>query len=471
MFQLSFKNRLAFNFMITTALVMFGVFAVIYAIVKYNVYRDVNSDIEHEIALHFSEMDFDKDIFKWIDVEEWKEREHNRLTIDPVFVEIYKPDGIPVEKSPNLKKDNLHFYRNIHKKHFVDTTLHRQSIRQVQVPIVRNDSIKGYLSIAMSLEEENVVLDNLMLVLIISAILVLPLLFFIIRYIAGRSIRPIIRITETASQISRQNLNLRINLPPNRDELFVLSETINSLLERIETAVDREKQFTSDASHELRTPLAVIKGNLEVLIRKPREKEEYEKTINYCISEINRMNNLVDQLLLLARFENSQIVLQKQKIALNEIILESLERLSPLIKSRRSVINFKFDELFPVTTDAYKASIIIENILSNAIKYSEVGGVVDIHIFNENGYVICRITDFGIGISKQELQDIYKQFYRAKSNKFSDVKGTGIGLSIVKKLCELLGVSIDIQSSEKQGTTVALLFKDDDAPSGISEGS
>jgi signal transduction histidine kinase len=460
MFQLSFKNRLASNFMISTALVMISVFIIIYSIVKYSVYYDVNADIEHEIQLHFSEMDFDQDIYKWIDEDEWKEKEHNQLTIDPVFVEIFKPDGVPVVKSPNLKESDLHFDRDIQAKHYIDTTLHKQSIREVQVPITKKGEVKGYLLIAMSLEEENVVLENLRLVLFISALAVLLFLFFITRYIAGRSIRPIIRITETTSQISRENLGSRIQLPMNYDELFVLSETINNLLDRIEKAVEREKQFTSDASHELRTPLAVIKGNLEVLIRKPREKEEYEKTINYCISEVNRMNNLVDQLLLLARFENRQIVLDTQKVALNEIILESLERLSPIIKERNTAINFKFDALFPVTIDAYKASIIIENILSNAIKYSEINGIVDIVLSHETGNVQCRITDYGIGISASDMQNIYGQFYRVKPTAHPDVKGTGIGLSIVKRLCELLGVAINIQSSEQQGTIVTLLFPD-----------
>lgn len=460
MFQLSFKNRLAFNFMISTALIKVSVFVIIYSIVKYKVYYDVNADLEQEINLHFSEMDFDQDIFKWIDKEEWKEKEHNEVTVDPVFVEIFDSEGREIQRSPNLNKSTLHFEDHIRHKYYLDTLLNNKAIREVQVPIIRNNELKGYLLIAMSLEEENAVLESLKLVLIVSAICMLLLLFFITRYIAGRSIRPITHITETASQISRENLGSRIELPMNHDELFVLSETINNLLDRIEKAVERERQFTSDASHELRTPLAVIKGNLEVLIRKPREKEEYEKTINYCISEVNRMNSLVDQLLLLARFENKQIVLDTQKVALNEIILESLERLSPIIRERNTIINFRFEELFPVTIDAYKASIIIENILSNAIKYSEANGTVDIVLSHQNGQVKCRITDYGIGISEEDMQNIYGQFYRAKPTEHPEVKGTGIGLSIVKRLCDLLGVAVNIESAEQKGTTVTLLFPD-----------
>ncbi|WP_321538772.1 histidine kinase dimerization/phospho-acceptor domain-containing protein [Flavobacterium piscinae] len=126
------------------------------------------------------------------------------------------------------------------------------------------------------------------------------------RFFAGRSIKPVQTIIETSNQITKDNLKTRIPLPQNKDELFVLSENINSLLNRIENAVDREKQFTSDASHELRTPLAVIKGTMEVLIRKPRNEAEYKEKIRFCIDEIDRLNTMVDQLLLLARFENQK---------------------------------------------------------------------------------------------------------------------------------------------------------------------
>lgn len=110
--------------------------------------------------------------------------------------------------------------------------------------------------------------------------------------------------------------------------MYVLSENINNLLNRIESAIDREKQFTSDASHELRTPLAVIKGTMEVLIRKPRNQQEYEEKIQFCISEVNRLNHMVDQLLLLARFENQKQNVKQETIYLNALILDNLTRFS-----------------------------------------------------------------------------------------------------------------------------------------------
>jgi len=192
------------------------------------------------------------------------------------------------------------------------------------VPLYDEQKIIGHLFIAMSLDDAQMILTNLRNTLSVSFPLILILLFLIARLIAGRSIKPVTAITETSSNITKDNLKGRIVLPQNKDELYTLSKTINDLLDRIENAVEREKQFTSDASHELRTPLTVLKGTLEVLIRKPRTQAEYEEKIAYSIKEVNRVNNLVDQLLLLARFENQKQRLKIEKVYLNALILDTL---------------------------------------------------------------------------------------------------------------------------------------------------
>ncbi|RYF13191.1 MAG: HAMP domain-containing histidine kinase, partial [Oxalobacteraceae bacterium] len=182
------------------------------------------------------------------------------------------------------------------------------------------------------------------------------------RYLAGKSIVPVLEITDTTNRISHDNLDERIALPKNRDELFVLSTTINGLLDRVENAVIREKRFASDASHELRTPLAVIKGTLEVLIRKPRDTQEYEKQISYCVSEVDRLSNLVDQLLLLARVESQKSEIKSQEVALDEVILESMRRFSSEISNARLKIEFAFEKRYTIVSDAWLVAIVIENL-------------------------------------------------------------------------------------------------------------
>lgn len=247
--KLSFKNRIASNYIVTTALLIFVVFSIIYSIVKYSVYRDVNNDIISEVEKHRTEIEIAGNSFNLIDEEEWKEREHNTLDVNPVFIQFIDQNGNVIDKSPNLKKSSLTFDKENADNNLFDTKLADNAIRQIQVPIFQKTKIIGYIIVAMSLEDAIMVLDNLFEVLIIAYPVILILLFFIARFFAGRSIKPISSIITTSNIITKDNLTSRIPLPQNRDELFVLSQTINNLLDRIETAVEREKQFTSDASH------------------------------------------------------------------------------------------------------------------------------------------------------------------------------------------------------------------------------
>jgi signal transduction histidine kinase len=458
MAPLSFKNRIASYYIITTALLVLGVFFVIYSIVKFSVYSHVNNDVAAEVKNHLAEIEIKKNAIFLIHNEEWKEREHNTIDVNPVFVEFLDAKAKVIEKSPNLKKQTLTFHNEAENNIFFDAKLIHISIRQIQVPIVQNTKIIGYLVVAMSLEDATMVLDNLFNILLIAYPLILMLLFFIARFIAGRSIKPISSIIETSNAITKDNLVSRIPLPQNRDELYILSQTINSLLDRIESTIEREKQFTSDASHELRTPLTVIKGTLEVLIRKARNPLEYEEKIAFCITEVNRLNHMVDQLLLLARFENQKQTLKIEKVYLNTLILDELSRFSSVIESKKIAVETQFSKNHYVKTDPYLVSIIIQNLVSNALKYSTERSKLTIQIIENYGKMECHIIDSGIGIPEEDLKKIFNQFYRSKSNEHPEIKGSGLGLSIVRRLCLLLGIDVKIVSKEQQGTTVILSF-------------
>jgi signal transduction histidine kinase len=312
--------------------------------------------------------------------------------------------------------------------------------------------------IAMSLEDSAMVLNNLFTVLVVAFPLILLVLFLIARFIAGRSIKPISTIIQTSNIITKDNLKSRIPLPINKDELHLLSMTINNLLDRVENAIEREKQFTSDASHELRTPLAVIKGTLEVLIRKPRNQEEYRAKIDFCINEVNRLNHLVDELLLLARFENQKQSLKRESVSLNAIFLDIISRNTITISEKKLKCEALFSTDFYVETDAYLFSIVVNNILNNAIKYSKNNCKILFDIQEIDHQIICTISDNGIGIAAEDLEKIFDQFYRSKSNHHPEIKGTGLGLSIVKRLCLLLEIDLQIQSKENIGTKVILSF-------------
>lgn len=456
-FSFSFKNRIAFNYIISGAFLIAIVFLFIYNIVKYSVNQHINEEIQEELFKHLDDVSTDSNDTYLIQVDQWRAREHNSISVNPVFVEFYDNNKLLIDKSPNLKSSNLKLLSDEQNNLFIDTSLNQIPVRQIQTAIINKNKVVGYLVVAMSMEDFEIVqiLKNILIVLFP---LIIIILFFIARFFAGRSILPVKTIIDTSSQITRDNLQMRIPLPTNKDELYALSQNINNLLDRIEYAIEREKQFTSDASHELRTPLAVIKGTMEVLIRKPRNQQEYENKINFCISEVDRLNKMVDQLLLLARFENQKQNINNESIYLNALLLDQITRFSDKIATKKITINTNFTSEFYINSDSYLVSIIISNLISNAIKYTNNHGEISIILSQNSESLLFTIIDNGIGIAKNDLDKVFHSFYRADSLNNTTIKGTGLGLSIVKRLCALLSVTITIESELNVGTIINLSF-------------
>ncbi len=458
MFSFSYKNRIAFNYILSTALLISLVFFTIFQTISFSVYQHINDDLQEEIKEYREEIKLDTNNTYLIQVDQWSAHDNNTVNVNPVFVQFFDLNKELIDKSPNLKGLGLRLNNSNFDNQYFDTFLNNKLIRQIQVPLIQDNKKIGYLIVAMSLDETKTLLTNFRDILLIAFPLILIVLFLIARFIAGRSIAPVTTITEISSNITKDNLSARIDLPENKDELYVLSKTINGLLDRMEMAVEREKQFTSDASHELRTPLTVLKGTLEVLIRKPRTQIEYEDKIKSSISEVNRLNNLVDQLLLLSRFENQKQSLKIEKVYLNAIILDSLTLYSDKINSKKIKISSSFSTDYIVDSDNYLVSIVISNILSNAIKYTNESGVITINISENNLTTTCTITDNGIGILKEDLNKISNPFYRSNATNHPEIKGYGLGLSIVKRVVDLLNIEFKIESEINKGTTVVLNF-------------
>lgn len=458
-FNFSFKNRIAFNYILSGSILIAVVFLFIFQIVKYSVNEHVNEEIQEELNKHVDDVSIDEHDTYLIQVDQWKAREHNSVAVNPVFVQFYDYNKQLIDKSPNLKSSELKLYEDSKNNVFLNERLNNNPIRQIQTAIINENKVVGYVVVAMSLEDFEIV-DILKKILLISLPIILILLFLIARFFAGKSIKPVSTIIETSSQITKDNLQTRIPLPVNKDELYTLSENINNLLDRIENAVLREKQFTSDASHELRTPLAVIKGTLEVLVRKPRTAEEYNEKINYCIREVDRINNMVDQLLLLARFENQKQNIKTEEIYLDALILDNLSRFSTQIKAKELLISTDLKQDCVLKSDNYLLSIIFNNLISNAIKYSKNDGKIELKLHSEFNKILFTIKDSGVGISKEDLDKIFNSFYRSNPSNHPEIKGTGIGLSIVKRLCDLLNIEINFDSSLEIGTAVSLIFQE-----------
>jgi signal transduction histidine kinase len=456
--NLSFKNRIALHYMMATSIIMAIVFGAIFLVVKGTVWQNLDNDLSYEAIKHKGEITIIGDSIQFINKDEWEEREHRELQVHPVFIQLIDKQGRFMDKSPNLKEELLPFKTSEFGGYF-HNTINNRKIRQIQMPIEVNGKILGYILAAMSSDSSYSVILKLRNVLIASYFIVLIGLYFFSRFLAGRSIIPIQEMTNTITRITKNNLKERVSLPQNQDEIYKLSSNFNALIERLEKAIEREKQFTSDASHELRTPLATLRGTLEVLIRKPRSREEYEEKIQFSLNEIERMTTTLEQLLLLARLESFPSEKNVALIALPALIDESISKFKTQISAKKLKIKLEHYQADNALVPHYYSNIIIDNILSNAIKYSQTGGNIIIHLEMVDGKTACSFKDEGIGIKEEDLARIYDSFYRSDALHHKHIPGNGLGLSIVKKCADAIQAELKVNSIYGHGTTVTVIFK------------
>lgn len=470
--SMSIRNRIALYYTGATAVLIAMVFAAIIFTVDSVVYRHLDEVLLKEATETLHEAHIRKDHFKGFsgadsydddvfDDDDFNERHHKtrHRDLDSEFIQFADAEGRVVRKSSSLFENTLGVVRGNSGTVFRNSTIGSSTVRLVQLPLAgRDGSVNGYLSVAVPVRGALLVLGDMTTIIVVSFPFIIIVLFVLTRLIAGRSIRPIDEVIATAETITQSNLDQRIPLPANRDELYRMSVTVNALLDRLQQAFQREKQFTADASHELKTPLAIVKGTLEVLVRKPRTVEHYESRVNACLAELNRMARLIDQLLLLARDDFRSMKPAIMEIGLTAPLEAVMARMEPFAREKGIPIVLVDAPPCRVKADPALLEIMFENLLSNAIKYSPEGSAVEIRIERKENGVVCAIEDHGIGIPAEQLPAIFDRFYRVDESRSSSTGGSGLGLAIVKKLASLQSITISVRSEAGKGTTFELTF-------------
>ena len=471
--SMSIRNRIALYYTGATAVLIAIVFAAIIFTVDSVVYRHLDEELLKEATETLHEAHIRKDRFEGFavadrydddvfDDDDFSERRHRgrHRDLDYEFIQLADAEGHVVRKSASLFGNTLDVEPGKPETVFRNSTIGSSTVRLVQMPLFGRDRrINGYLTVAVPARGAFLVLHDMTTIIVVSFPFIIIVLFALTRLIAGRSIRPIDEVIATAESITQSNLDQRIPLPANRDELYRMSVTVNALLDRLQQAFQREKQFTADASHELKTPLAIVKGTLEVLVRKPRTVEHYESRVNACLAELNRMARLIDQLLLLARDDARSMNPAIIEIELMSPLEAAIARMQPL--AREKGITLALADAPPscrVEADPALLEIMLGNLLSNAIKYSPDGSSVEIRIGRKENAVTCAIEDHGIGIPAGQLPAIFDRFFRVDESRSSSTGGSGLGLAIVKKLADLQSIPVSVRSEPGEGTVFELTF-------------
>lgn len=241
---------------------------------------------------------------------------------------------------------------------------------------------------------------------------------------------------------------------------FVARDVAKHSIKPLQDALSRERQFTSYASHELRTPLAVIKGSLEVLVRKPRTQEEYEKKIKENIGVVDNMNRMVDNMLMLTRADSAHFRLIPTEINIKELFTEICSAFSNQIIRRGLHISMNVapNEL-TINADRNALGVIVGNLISNATKYCDDGGEIKLSAYRQDGHTLMVFSNTGRGIPTSECEKVFDKFYRSISTGHQQVKGFGLGLAVVRRFASLIGADVHFDSCPEGPTTVSVEFQ------------
>jgi len=356
-------------------------------------------------------------------------------------------DGQIIASSERLISENLIVY-NID---YVGTQIHNKRV---------------YVSIAKYyfLENQNLKLIihfNITLMLIEIAIIgaLAVLLFFISvltiyiqgNYLTRKTFRLLDELIEKANNISSQNLNLRLNVSNSTDELVELSMTFNRMMDRIESAYEKQKQFVSDASHELRTPIAVIQGYARMLERWGKDdKEILYESIEAINKEAKNMQDLVDKLLFIARNDKDTMVLIKNRFNMSEL-MEEMVKDTLMLDTKRKIESQVEPDIF-VNGDRDRIKQALRIFVDNAIKYTDEGGKIVLRLEKDGENAVTSVIDNGKGIPEKDLPNIFDRFYRVESSRERDKGGHGLGLSIAKIIVLRHGGRIKVSSKLGAGT-------------------
>ncbi len=278
-------------------------------------------------------------------------------------------------------------------------------------------------------------------------------------FLARRSLAPVVSMSDQAARIGSTNLNDRLAVRNQTDELGGLANVFNALLSRLESSFNQQKQFMADASHELRTPLAIIRGESEVAIsRENRLADEYRESLAIVHDESIRLTGIVEDLFTLARADSGQLRPQFTEIYLDELLADCVRHVRVLAEKKSVSIYLSLNGEMPMQADENLLRQLFLNLLDNAIKYNRDGGTVSITCEN---YLIT-IADSGTGIPAEEQPKIFERFFRSDKSRTRGEKtatgGAGLGLSIAQWIADAHGAELKLVKSDDMGSTFAIIF-------------
>lgn len=434
----SLKTKLLFWFANTTFIVLLVFSFSFYFILKNTIYSNIETKLSKESL--YIQNNFEK--FK------------NSIEKDDFIssnVGIFKDKKL-ISKNENFKLEDVKSYLNSKKVFMlIDNNENLQAINILKY--------KEYTIVSYQKD-----IDNKLEHIIDTMLLVEPILFLILLFLANKTLDkiliPINNLTKTTNEITIKNFQETIPLEKENNELSKLTQSFNTMINRLQEGVEKLDRFNSDVSHELKTPLTVIKGEIELSLMKDRPKEYYQESLQTINFEINQMEKIINNLLLLTKYTKTNITKTFETIHLDAILLNIIYNYDKQQKNKDIDLKIKTIENIKMNANQVLIESIFSNLIDNAIKYSPKNTYITISLFKDENdeKVHFIIEDEGIGIKKEELPYITDKFYRIDDSRSKKIDGFGLGLSIVKNGIELHNGELLVDSEINIGTKIEVIF-------------
>lgn len=399
------------------------------------------------------------------------------------YIQILDQRGTVYGKSSSLEgfilplseKGHQNALKGVSTYEVVDT-IGRFPVRTITKPVFfKQRGLVAIIQVGSSLEGIEKIFTYIVYVFLVGGVISVVIASAVGWFLARKALKPVADITTIARRIGAENLNERLRVEGPPDEIGRLAATFNEMIERLEKSFEQVRQFTGDASHELKTPLTVMQGEMEVSLRTETTVEGFREVLVSALEEINRMNNIVTNLLDLAKADVEGLSAVRKPVRLDNVVMDTYELLEKVALDKGLKIDILKNEPVTVVGDRLRLGQLVFNLMDNAIKYTpaKVGkgaggappGRIDISLSGADNLARLVVKDTGIGISSGELNHIFDRFYRVDKVRTREAGGTGLGLNICKVIVDSMDGSITVKSEPGLGSEFIVLLptlKDED---------
>ncbi len=460
----SFRSRLAVRFAVIAMLLAISGSGMTFMALRYVLNRRLDSVVKRLAAIEASATTDSSDESVHFHDAIFRAPGDNQDLLAP-YAQVWTLRGASVARTANLRGGDLPLPTGIRERvsrlvrpELFTFTMQREEYRSYLYPLglVGEQHSDHLLQVAVSTAETRTVLLNVLAVL--GALVVVGMVAGAAAgwWLAGYAVRPVVEITRQAEGFETKRVRHRISAQSDTVELSRLVTVLNGMLSRIDDTLEGQRRFLADAGHSINTPLTVLRGDIDVALRRRRPAEEYERVLAQSLRDLKEVSTLADDLITLARSDGGELLPDLQQAWVGEVFARVAQRFRSSADRAGTALEVRLDQDVKVYADPGLLDRALGNLIDNAIKYGPDGPAIVMSASDDaDGWVTLRIIDGGTGIDGEHLEKLTDRFYRGEPGQ-RKARGSGLGLSIAVAIVESHGGTLHIQSTPGHGTSVTL---------------